>query len=130
MFNCPRATLSLEIHHDIEELSKVNKLIAPLCEVIIILKIHRLGPRVANLLSSPRPLNVVLSETAMHGLLMKSLFHVNGLHPNIYLHIGRPRKERPKYHFQNLYHPAVLHPYIMHVITLVVLSSYFCSLDL
>ncbi len=42
-------TGSLETRHDIDELSKVTKHIAPPGEVTIILKIHCLGPRVANL---------------------------------------------------------------------------------
>ncbi len=54
-------TDSFETRHDIDELSKVIKHIAPPGEVIIILKNHRLGPRVANLPNSPGPLKVVLS---------------------------------------------------------------------
>ncbi len=77
-------TGSLETRHDIDELSKVIKHIVPPGEVIIILKTHRLGPRVANAPNSPRPLKVVLSKTAMRDLLMKSRFHLRSFHPSIY----------------------------------------------
>ncbi len=87
---------SLETRHDIDELLKVIKHIVPPCEVIIILKTHRLGPRVANLPNSPRPLRVVFSETAMRDLLMKSRFHLRGSHPSIYFHVDRLLKERQK----------------------------------
>ncbi len=58
----------LETRHDIDELSKVIKHIVPPGKVIIILKTHCLGPRVANLPNSHRPLKVVLSEAAMRDL--------------------------------------------------------------
>ncbi len=61
-------TGSLETRQDIDELSKVIKYIVPPGKVIIILKTHRLCPRVANLPHSSRPLKVVLSETAMRDL--------------------------------------------------------------
>ncbi len=72
------------------------KQIVPPGEVIIVLKTHRLCPRVANVPNSPRPLKVVLSETAMRDLLMKSRFHLRGSHPSIYSHVDRPLKERQK----------------------------------
>ncbi len=90
------ATGSLETRHDIDELSKVIKHIVPSGEVIIILTTHRLGPRVANLPNSLRPLKVVLSETAMLDLLMKSRFHLRGSHLSIYFHVDLPLKERQK----------------------------------
>ncbi len=68
-------TGSLETHHNIDELSKVIKQIVPPGDVILILRPHRLGPRVANLPNSPRPLKAVLSETAMQDLLIESGFH-------------------------------------------------------
>ncbi len=51
---------------------------------------------VLELRTSPRPLKVVLSETAMRDLLMKSRFHLRGSHPSIYFHVDRPLKERQK----------------------------------
>ncbi len=87
---------SLETRHDIDELSKVIKPIVPPGEVITILKAHRLGPRVANLPNSPRPLKVVLSETAMWDLLTKSRFHLRGSYPSTYFHVDHPLKKRQK----------------------------------
>ncbi len=86
----------METCYDIDEPSKVIKHIVLHGEVIIILKTHRLGSRVANVPNSPRPLKVVLSETAMRDLLMKSRFHLRGSHPSIYLHVDRPLIERQK----------------------------------
>ncbi len=102
MLNCPRTsetradTGSLETRHDIDDLSKVVKHIVPPGEVIIILKTHRVCPRVENVPNSLRPLKVVLSETVMRDLLMKSRFHLRGSHPSIYFHVDRPLKERQK----------------------------------
>ncbi len=87
---------SLETRHGIDELSKVVKRIVPPGEVFIILKSHRLGPRVENLPNSPRPLKVVLSETTMRDLLMKSRFNLRNSHPSIYFHVDRPLTERQK----------------------------------
>ncbi len=77
-------TVSLQICHDIDELSKVFKEITTDGEVITKLKSRSLGPRFANLPSSPHPLKVVLS--AMRDILMKSCFHLRGLHLNIFSH--------------------------------------------
>ncbi len=86
----------METRHDIDELSKVIKHIVPPGEVIIAPKTHRLGPRVANVPNLPRPLKVVLSETAMRDLLMKPRVQLRGSHPSIYFHVDRPLKERQK----------------------------------
>ncbi len=78
--------VSLEICHDINEYSKVIKEIVPGGEVITKINSRRLGPWVTNLPSSTRPLKVVLWETAMHDLLMKSCFHLRDLHLNTFSH--------------------------------------------
>ncbi len=83
-------TGSLETRHDIDELSKVIQHIVPLNKVIIILKTHRLRPRVTNHLKSPRTLKVVLSEKAMRDLLKECHFHLRGSHPSIYFNVERP----------------------------------------
>ncbi len=63
---------------------------------IVILKTQRLGPRRANPPTSPRPLMVVVSDQAVRDLLMKSLFQLCNLYPQVYFHFDRPIKEREK----------------------------------
>ncbi len=77
-------------------MSKVIKHLVLPGEVNIILKTNRLGPRVANLPNSPRPLKLILSQRAMRDPLMKSRSSLRGSHPSIYLHVDRPLNQRQK----------------------------------